>query len=97
MRLCGTLSPRCPAAAALPILTPTPFPPLIGAARPPASRDLSAANKDLRILLLRYFNPVGAHPTGMIGEHPMGIPNNLMPYVMQVGGGVAQHPRVAGR
>ena len=84
-------------------------------------RDLFAAEKDWRIILLRYFNPVGAHPSGErwtvvraplaatfmrrahpapiardlnivfsalageIGEHPVGIPNNLMPYVQQVG------------
>lgn len=36
------------------------------------------------IMLLRYFNPVGAHASGMIGEDPAGIPNNLMPYVSQV-------------
>ena len=36
------------------------------------------------IILLRYFNPVGAHKSGMIGEDPKGIPNNLMPYIQQV-------------
>ncbi len=35
-------------------------------------------------MLLRYFNPVGAHPSGLIGEDPQGIPNNLMPYIAQV-------------
>lgn len=59
-------------------------------------RDMAAANKDLRILLLRYFNPVGAHPTGDIGEHPIGIPNNLMPYVMQVALGQREFLRVFG-
>jgi len=38
----------------------------------------------MRILLLRYFNPVGAHPSGELGEHPVGCPNNLMPFVQQV-------------
>jgi UDP-glucose 4-epimerase len=47
-------------------------------------RDLFASEKDWRIILLRYFNPVGAHPSGEIGEHPVGIPNNLMPYIQQV-------------
>ncbi|MFH4975155.1 hypothetical protein AB6A40_001864 [Gnathostoma spinigerum] len=47
-------------------------------------KDLSAAEKDWNIILLRYFNPVGAHATGLIGEDPKGIPNNLMPYVSQV-------------
>jgi len=47
-------------------------------------RDLAAAEPDWRIALLRYFNPVGAHPSGLIGEDPAGIPNNLMPYIAQV-------------
>jgi len=47
-------------------------------------RDLAAAEKGWRIILLRYFNPVGAHPGGRIGEDPRGIPNNLVPYVLQV-------------
>ncbi len=47
-------------------------------------RDLSAADPMLRVCLLRYFNPVGAHPSGRIGEDPAGIPNNLMPYIAQV-------------
>jgi hypothetical protein len=47
-------------------------------------RDLAASDPSWRILLLRYFNPVGAHPSGDLGEHPVGIPNNLMPYVQQV-------------
>lgn len=46
--------------------------------------DLSASDKNWNIVLLRYFNPVGAHPSGMIGEDPNGVPNNLMPYVSQV-------------
>jgi len=47
-------------------------------------RDLHAADPDWSIALLRYFNPVGAHPSGRIGEDPLGIPNNLFPYVAQV-------------
>ncbi|MEM8886289.1 MAG: UDP-glucose 4-epimerase GalE [Planctomycetota bacterium] len=47
-------------------------------------RDVAAADPDWRAILLRYFNPVGAHASGRIGEDPRGIPNNLMPYVMQV-------------
>ena len=47
-------------------------------------RDLPIANPRWRIALLRYFNPVGAHPSGQIGEDPSGIPNNLLPYVSQV-------------
>ena len=47
-------------------------------------RDLAAAEPAWKVTLLRYFNPVGAHPSGLIGEDPRGIPNNLMPYVSQV-------------
>ena len=47
-------------------------------------RDLAASDKRWQISLLRYFNPVGAHQSGDIGEDPNGIPNNLVPYVMQV-------------
>lgn len=46
--------------------------------------DAAKANKDISVVLLRYFNPIGAHPSGKIGEDPQGIPNNLMPYVAQV-------------
>ena len=46
--------------------------------------DVAAATDGLRIALLRYFNPVGAHPSGEIGEDPQGIPNNLMPFIAQV-------------
>ncbi|MGL6260802.1 UDP-glucose 4-epimerase GalE [Vibrio sp. WXL103] len=46
--------------------------------------DFQAANPDWSITLLRYFNPVGSHPTGHLGEDPQGIPNNLMPFVSQV-------------
>ncbi|XP_035658754.1 UDP-glucose 4-epimerase-like [Branchiostoma floridae] len=47
-------------------------------------KDLSIAEKNLRVVLLRYFNPIGAHKSGTIGEDPSGIPNNLLPYVSQV-------------
>lgn len=50
-------------------------------------RDLPVAKADWHIALLRYFNPVGAHSSGLIGEDPNGIPNNLMPYVSQVAAG----------
>ena len=46
--------------------------------------DLAGSSPDWHVVLLRYFNPVGAHPSGDIGEDPNGIPNNLMPFVMQV-------------
>lgn len=47
-------------------------------------RDMAVADPTWRIALLRYFNPVGAHPSGTIGEDPSGIPNNLMPFIAQV-------------
>ncbi len=46
--------------------------------------DVAAASDGLRIAMLRYFNPVGAHPSGRMGEDPQGIPNNLMPFIAQV-------------
>ncbi len=49
--------------------------------------DLQAANPEWKIARLRYFNPVGAHPSGRIGENPSGIPNNLMPFISQVASG----------
>ncbi len=55
-------------------------------------RDLFHAEPNWNIAILRYFNPVGAHPSGQIGEDPNGIPNNLMPYVAQVA--VGRHPFV---
>ena len=50
-------------------------------------RDVHKANTEWNIILLRYFNPVGAHESGRIGEDPKGIPNNLMPFVAQVASG----------
>jgi UDP-glucose 4-epimerase len=55
-----------------------------------------AATGGWRMVLLRYFNPVGAHPSGRIGEDPAGIPNNLMPYIMQVAVGRRDHLTVFG-
>ncbi|MFO1413319.1 MAG: UDP-glucose 4-epimerase GalE [Burkholderiales bacterium] len=46
--------------------------------------DVAASDPRWRVMLLRYFNPVGAHPSGLIGEDPVGVPNNLMPFVAQV-------------
>ena len=51
--------------------------------------DLHTADPSWNVVLLRYFNPIGAHPSGLIGEDPKGIPNNLVPYVAQVGRGQA--------
>ncbi|MEG0856244.1 MAG: UDP-glucose 4-epimerase GalE [Terrisporobacter sp.] len=50
-------------------------------------RDLSKANENLNLAILRYFNPIGAHISGIIGEEPNGIPNNLMPYITKVATG----------
>jgi UDP-glucose 4-epimerase len=47
-------------------------------------RDVGQSEAEWRVLLLRYFNPVGAHESGLIGEDPHGIPNNLLPYISQV-------------
>ena len=58
--------------------------------------DLHVAQPDWRIALLRYFNPVGAHESGLIGEHPQGKPNNLMPYVCQVAVGLRDRLAVHG-
>lgn len=47
-------------------------------------QDTAKANTDMAVSILRYFNPVGAHPSGRLGESPNGIPNNLMPFMQQV-------------
>lgn len=59
-------------------------------------RDVYAADHSFHILLLRYFNPVGAHESGLIGEDPKGIPNNLMPYVAKVAHGELPYLNVFG-
>ncbi len=56
-------------------------------------RDLAASEPGWRIIPLRYFNPVGAHPSGLIGEDPCGIPNNLMPFALQVA--VGKRPQLS--
>lgn len=58
-------------------------------------RDVAAAD-NLSIVLLRYFNPVGAHESGIIGENPKGTPNNLMPYIVQVAQGLQSELKVFG-
>ena len=59
-------------------------------------RDAAVADKELTVVLLRYFNPVGAHESGRIGEDPSGIPNNLMPYISQTAVGRRDHLTVYG-
>src|SRR4051812_17177638 len=58
--------------------------------------DMAAADGDWQVAILRYFNPVGAHASGRIGEDPRGIPNNLMPYVAQVAVGRRERLSVFG-
>ncbi|KAJ3330052.1 hypothetical protein HDU76_006517 [Blyttiomyces sp. JEL0837] len=58
--------------------------------------DFMSANPGFNASLLRYFNPIGAHPTGLIGEDPSGIPNNLLPYVTQVLVGTLPHLNIFG-
>ena len=59
-------------------------------------RDTAFADEEWSIALLRYFNPIGAHSSGLIGEDPRGIPNNLMPYISQVAVGRRDHLNVFG-
>ena len=59
-------------------------------------RDVSAADEEFEATILRYFNPIGAHPSGRIGEDPSGIPNNLMPYITQVATGRREKLNVFG-
>ena len=58
--------------------------------------DVAVAQQDWSVCLLRYFNPVGAHASGLIGEDPSGVPNNLMPYIAQVAVGRRDHVNVFG-
>ena len=58
--------------------------------------DASSADENLSVVLLRYFNPIGAHESGCIGEDPNGIPNNLMPYITQVAAGKLERLGVFG-
>ena len=58
--------------------------------------DAAGADPDLDVCLLRYFNPVGAHPSGLLGERPQGVPNNLMPYVAQTAAGLREQVMIFG-
>ncbi|KXU37257.1 UDP-glucose 4-epimerase [Ventosimonas gracilis] len=58
--------------------------------------DIAVSGSGLKPAILRYFNPVGAHPSGLLGEAPSGIPNNLMPYICQVAAGVREKLSVFG-
>jgi UDP-glucose 4-epimerase len=59
-------------------------------------RDMYASDNAFAVVLLRYFNPIGAHKSGLIGENPNGIPNNLMPYICKVAKGELPHLNVFG-
>lgn len=59
-------------------------------------KDTYASDNTWDICILRYFNPVGAHESGLIGEEPQGIPNNLMPYVVRVAAGILPQLSVFG-
>ncbi len=59
-------------------------------------KDIAVADPEWSIVMLRYFNPIGAHPSGLIGEDPNGIPNNLLPYVAQVAAGKLKELTVFG-
>ena len=58
--------------------------------------DVQRADPEWNVVLLRYFNPIGAHPSGMIGENPNGIPNNLMPYITQTAVGIRKELGIFG-
>ena len=60
-------------------------------------KDCQIANPKLNIAILRYFNPIGAHPSGLIGEDPNGIPNNLMPYITKVATGKFKELSIFGK
>ena len=60
------------------------------------ARDAAKADPNMSVVLLRYFNPVGAHESGRIGENPTGIPNNLMPFITQVAVGKRDHLNIFG-
>lgn len=59
-------------------------------------KDVARANESLRVVCLRYFNPVGAHESGLIGEDPNGIPNNLLPYITRVASGSLPYLNIFG-
>lgn len=58
--------------------------------------DYQKANPDFNVVILRYFNPIGAHESGLIGENPNGVPNNLMPYITKVAFGKLPHLNIFG-
>jgi len=87
---------ECPVTEAAPMKeTPTPY----GKTKQICEniiRDVVASGRDIKGVALRYFNPIGAHPTGFIGELPIGVPNNLVPYVTQTAAGIRDRLTVFG-
>jgi len=59
-------------------------------------KDTTVSDKNVKAIALRYFNPIGAHPTALIGELPRGVPENLVPYITQTGYGLRDHLKVYG-
>ena len=59
-------------------------------------QDMANADNEFKVVILRYFNPIGAHPCGLFGEENNGIPNNLMPYIVKVAKGELEYLRVFG-
>jgi UDP-glucose 4-epimerase len=59
-------------------------------------KDYAQSNRDVSCICLRYFNPIGAHSSGLIGEDPTGVPNNLMPYIQRIASGHLPHLTVFG-
>ncbi len=59
-------------------------------------RDFSKANDNVKCIALRYFNPIGAHPSGLIGELPVGVPNNLVPFITQTAAGMRDELMIYG-
>ena len=59
-------------------------------------RDVAKANEELNLIALRYFNPIGAHPSALIGELPVGVPNNLVPFITQTAAGVREELSIFG-
>ena len=87
---------HCPVTEETPIKdTPTPY----GRTKQIGEQileDVVKSGKDIKAIALRYFNPIGAHPGGLIGELPIGIPNNLVPYITQTAAGIRQQLTVFG-
>lgn len=87
---------KCPVPETASLRPPTPYGRTKVASEWVIRDCVEAPNSKLSAVLLRYFNPVGAHPSGMIGELPRGLPNNLAPFIAQTAAGLRSHVRVFG-